>query len=151
MPQLDRYLVFSEIFWFALLFTISYLAVYYLLVMLSKGLRLRSALESHHLVQTLQLKSEKNALASLANLILEQQILELGRLTRWFSLSKRLVHGVSFFAHPAVTNLNAELPTSASLTAARLILLVGESQDSGVLDDIQELSSTRTAEEKHEN
>lgn len=32
MPQLDRYLVFSEVFWFIIFFLISYFLVYYFLV-----------------------------------------------------------------------------------------------------------------------
>jgi hypothetical protein len=83
MPQLDRYLVFSEIFWFVVLFTLVYLLTYGLLVLLAQGLRLRAALESHHLLEALHLKTERAGLLSLASRAVEYRTLEIPRLERW--------------------------------------------------------------------
>src|SRR4051812_9510350 len=63
MPQLDRYLVVSETFWFVLCFTLAYILVAHLLVHLIRGLRLRAALAADELWASLNLKSEKFALA----------------------------------------------------------------------------------------
>ena len=42
MPQLDRYLVFSEIFWFIIFFLISYFFIYYLLTKFFYNIKTRS-------------------------------------------------------------------------------------------------------------
>lgn len=44
MPQLDPYLVFSEIFWFSIFFSITYLAAYYAIKVLHMGTTLRNIL-----------------------------------------------------------------------------------------------------------
>jgi len=59
MPQLDRYLVFSETFWFVLCFTLAYIFVAHLLVHLIRGLRLRAALSTDELLTSFNLKLEK--------------------------------------------------------------------------------------------
>jgi hypothetical protein len=42
MPQLDRYLVFSEVFWFIILFLISYIFIYYILIRFFYVIKIRS-------------------------------------------------------------------------------------------------------------
>lgn len=133
MPQLDRYLVFSEIFWFVVLFTLVYFLTYGLLVLLAQGLRLRAALESHHLLEALQLKTERAGLVSLVSRAVEYRTLEIPRLEHWIRGFRTLLTRVpgSYLAgntEPKASALGSNLP----LVAGQLAHLCG-----GVDEDVQ--------------
>lgn len=58
MPQLDRYLISSEIFWFIVCFIFSYCFIYCLLLALFRGARVRSTFFMFNYTNFLNLKSE---------------------------------------------------------------------------------------------
>jgi hypothetical protein len=58
VPQLDRYLVTSEIFWFLVFFIVSFFLVYYFLKLIFEGSRLRSLFILGKTQQILKLKIE---------------------------------------------------------------------------------------------
>jgi hypothetical protein len=59
MPQLDKYLIFVETFWFIVFFTLSYFIIYYFLVYLIKGMRLRESFAVQLLISNIISKNEK--------------------------------------------------------------------------------------------
>jgi hypothetical protein len=59
VPQLDRYLITSEIFWFLLFFLVSFFVVNFFLTSLFRSTRLRRALFLENLLHISKLKLEK--------------------------------------------------------------------------------------------
>jgi hypothetical protein len=82
MPQLDRYLAFSEIFRFAIFFTIVYFIVYYLLVLLIKGAQIRSALNQQMFDIALKAKQERSNFGTKVLSVLEIDLLSITELNK---------------------------------------------------------------------
>jgi hypothetical protein len=62
MPQLDKYLIFVETFWFIIFFSLSYFIVYYFLVYLIKGMRLRESFAVQLFISNIISRNENSLL-----------------------------------------------------------------------------------------
>jgi hypothetical protein len=105
MPQLDKYLVFSETFWFIIFFTLSYFIIYYFLVYLIKGIRLRESFAVQLLIQNLVAKQEKLLLHSPLLSITELKLLSENKLKKILPVAtkvqKKSINFSSLFQRPS--------------------------------------------------
>lgn len=100
MPQLDRYLVTSEIFWFLTFFVVSFFLVYYFLKLIFEGSRLRNLFILGKIQQILKLKVERQLSSGLVLRSMENFLLQTTRLqndirkrTKQIFLRDRLTRG----------------------------------------------------------
>jgi hypothetical protein len=92
VPQLDRYLVTSEIFWFLSFFLVSFLIVNFLLLSLFQGSRFRRVLFLEHLLFISKLKFEKLFFNKLALPRLELGLVSLAKLDKFFLNRQRQLY-----------------------------------------------------------
>lgn len=105
MPQLDRYLVTSEIFWFLVFFIVSFFLVYYFLKLIFEGSRLRSLFILGKTQQILKLKIEHYLSSGLILRTMENFLLQTTQLQKDINIRSkqilirdRLVRNRSSFA-----------------------------------------------------
>jgi hypothetical protein len=82
MPQLDRYLVTSEIFWFLIFFIVSFFSVYYFLKLIFEGSRFRNLFILGKTQQILKLKAERHLSSGLILRTMENFLLQTTQLQK---------------------------------------------------------------------
>jgi hypothetical protein len=100
MPQLDRYLITSEIFWFLTFFLVSFFLVYYFLKLIFEGSRFRNLFILGKIQQILKVKMERQlsnglVLRSMENFLLQTTRLQsdIRKRAKQISLRDRLTRG----------------------------------------------------------
>jgi hypothetical protein len=88
MPQLDKYLIFSEIFWFIPFFVFGYFYLYYILSILAIGFQFRNILNLSNLQKANFLRIEKNYIMYTLNHKIESGLLNLFYLEKKINLFK---------------------------------------------------------------
>jgi len=91
VPQLDRYLVTSEIFWFLVFFVVSFFLVYYFLKLIFEGSRLRSLFILGKTQQILKLKIEHYLSSGLILRTMENFLLQTTQLQKDINIRSKQI------------------------------------------------------------
>jgi hypothetical protein len=103
MPQLDRYLVFSEVFWFIILFLISYIFIYYFLLRFFYVIKIRSLIFFISQSSSDSLRKEKRYNLFIIPRYIENNLLKINLMDTFLLLEKTSFRFYKLFLANSIT------------------------------------------------